>query len=146
MEGCCLDRFIKKVNVSSVYDNGGGDVHQPNDTVQEFYIKQIEQLAYHRIYYKIIGEYHVDYVRHKMFESTPVDISTQYDYAEQFGFDPDGQIQNEFFDNNCCLSMESCFLDRFKKQGNVSSFYDNCGGDVHQFNYTIREFHLHLSD
>ena len=42
--------------------------------------------------------------------------------------------------------MEVCFLDRFIKQGNVSSFFDNCGGDVHQSNDTIREFHLHLSD
>ena len=36
MEGCCLDRFIKTVNVSSFYDNGGEYVHQPNDTVREF--------------------------------------------------------------------------------------------------------------
>ena len=42
--------------------------------------------------------------------------------------------------------MEGCCLDLFIKQGNVSSFYDNCGGDVHQSNDTIREFHLHLSD
>ena len=38
MEGCCLDCFIKQVNVSSFYDNGGGDVHQYNDTVREFYL------------------------------------------------------------------------------------------------------------
>ena len=38
MEGVCLDRFIKPVNVSSFYDNGGGDVHQYNDTVREFYL------------------------------------------------------------------------------------------------------------
>ena len=38
MDGCCLDRFIKQVNVSSFYDNGGGDVHQSNDTVREFYL------------------------------------------------------------------------------------------------------------
>ena len=38
MEGCCLDRFIKQVNVSSFYDNSGGDVNQPNDTVLEFYL------------------------------------------------------------------------------------------------------------
>ena len=37
MEGCCLDRFIKQVNVSSFYDNGDGDVHQYNDTIREFY-------------------------------------------------------------------------------------------------------------
>ena len=42
--------------------------------------------------------------------------------------------------------MEGCCLDRFIKQGNVSSFHDNGGGDVHQSNDTIREFHLHLSD
>ena len=38
MEGCCLDRFIKQVNVRSFYDNGGGDVHQSNDTIREFYL------------------------------------------------------------------------------------------------------------
>ena len=42
--------------------------------------------------------------------------------------------------------MEGCCLDHFIKQVNVSSFYDNCGGDVHQSNDTIREFYLHLSD
>ena len=38
MEGCCLDRFINTVNVSSFYDNGGGYVHQSNDTVQDFHL------------------------------------------------------------------------------------------------------------
>ena len=42
--------------------------------------------------------------------------------------------------------MEGCCLDRFIKQGNLSSFYYNGGGDVHKYNDTIREFHLHLSD
>ena len=42
--------------------------------------------------------------------------------------------------------MEGCCLDRFIKQGNVSIFYDNGGGDVHQYNDTIQEFHLHLYD
>ena len=42
--------------------------------------------------------------------------------------------------------MEGCCLYRFIKQGNVSSFYDNGGGDVHQSNDTIRYFHLHFSD
>ena len=42
--------------------------------------------------------------------------------------------------------MEGCFLDRFIKQVNVSSFYDNGGGDVYQFNDAVREFYLHLSD
>ena len=85
-------------------------------------------------------------MRHKAFESTPGDISTWSDYAERFGFDPKVQIQNEFFDNNRSLSMEGCCLDRFIKQGNVSSFYDNGGGDVHQSNDTIHDFHLHLSN
>ena len=117
-----------------------GDFHN------EFYIKQIETLAYHCSYYKILEKNHVADVRHKAFESTSGDICTRSDYAEQFGFDLDGQIQNEFFDNNRSLSMEGCCLDRFIKEGNVSSFYDNGGGDVHQSNDTIREFHLHLSD
>ena len=38
MEGCCLDRFRKTVNVSSFYDNGGGDVHRSNDTIREFHL------------------------------------------------------------------------------------------------------------
>ena len=117
-----------------------GDFHK------DYYIKQIEKLAYHRSYHKIIGKHHVSDVRHKAFESTPGDISTRYDYAERFGFDPNGQIQNEFFDNNRSLSMEGCCLDRFIKQVNVSSFYDNGGGDVHQSNDTVWEFDLHLSD
>ena len=117
-----------------------GDFHN------EFYIKQIEKLAYHRSYQKILGKHHVADVRHKVFEYTPGDIITRSDYSERFGFDTDGQIQNELFDNNCSLSMEICCLDCFIKQGNVSSFYDNGGGGVHQSNYTIREFHLHLSN
>ena len=77
-----------------------GDFHK------DFYIKQIEKFAYHRSYYKILGKHHAADVRHTAFESTPGDISNRSDYAEQIGFDPDGQIQNEFFDNNCSLSME----------------------------------------
>ena len=42
--------------------------------------------------------------------------------------------------------MEGCCLDRFIEQINESSLNDNCGGDVHQSNDTIREFHLNLSD
>ena len=38
MEGCCLDRFIKQGNVRSFYDNGGGDVHQSNDMIQNFHL------------------------------------------------------------------------------------------------------------
>ena len=71
----------------------------------DFYIKQIENLAYHRSYYKIIGKHHVADVRHKAVESTTGDIRTRPDYAEWFGFDPDGQIQDEFFDKNRSLSM-----------------------------------------
>ena len=63
-----------------------GDFHN------EFYIKQIKKLAYHRSYYKILRKNHVADVRHKAFESAPGDISTWSDYAEQFGFDPGGQI------------------------------------------------------
>ena len=117
-----------------------GDFHN------EFFIKQTEKLAYHRSYYKILGKHHVADVRNKAFESTPGDISNRSDYAERFGFDPDGQIQNEFFDNNLSLSMEGCCLDRFIKQVNVRIFYENGGGGVHQSNDTIQEFHLHLSD
>ena len=117
-----------------------GDFHK------DFYIKQIEKLAHHRSYYKILGKHHVPDVRHKAFESPPGDISTWSDYAEQFGFDPDGQIQNEFFDNNRSLSTEGFCLDRFIKQVNESGFYDNAGGDFHQSNDTVWEFYLHLSD
>ena len=38
MEGCCLDRFRKTVNVSNFYDNGGGYVYQSNDRVLEFHL------------------------------------------------------------------------------------------------------------
>ena len=38
MEGCCLDRFIKTVNVSIFYDHGGGYIHQSNDTVRRFHL------------------------------------------------------------------------------------------------------------
>ena len=60
------------------------------DFQNEFHIKQIEKLSYHRSYYKILRKLHVSDVRHQSFESTPGDISTQSDYTEQFGFDPDG--------------------------------------------------------
>ena len=33
----------------------------------------------------------------------------------------------------------------FQKKINVSNFYDNGGGYVHQFNDTVREFHLNSS-
>ena len=112
---------------------------------QRLYIKQIEKLAYHRSYYTILGKHHVADVRHKAFESKQCDISNRSDYAKQFSFDPDGQIQNELFDNNHTLSMEGWCLDRFRKIVNVGNFYDNGGGYVHQYNDKVREFHLHLS-
>ena len=80
--------------------------HKIGDFHKDFYIKKIEKLAYHRSYYKILGNHHIADDRHKAFESTPGDISTWSDYAERFVFDPDGQIQNESFDNNRSLSME----------------------------------------
>ena len=107
------------------------------DFRKDFYIKQIEKLAYHCSYYKILGKHHVADVIHKAFESTPGDIITRSDYAEQFGFYTNGQIQNELFDNNCSLSMEGCCLDHFIKQVNVISFYDNGGGDLYQSNDTV---------
>ena len=42
-----------------------GDYHS------EFYIKQIEKLAYHRSYCKILGNHHVADVRHKSCDYTP---------------------------------------------------------------------------
>ena len=38
MEDCCLDGFIKTVNISNFYDNGGGYVNQSNDTVRDFHL------------------------------------------------------------------------------------------------------------
>ena len=71
-----------------------------------FYIQKIEKLAYHRSYYKILGKHHAVGVRNKACESTPGDISTLSDYAKRFSFEHDGQLQNEFFENNRTLSME----------------------------------------
>ena len=113
---------------------------------KDFYIQQIKKLAYHRSYYKIIGKHHVFGVRYKTFESTRGNISTYSYCAERFSFEPEGQLQNEFFDHNCILSMEGCCLDRFIKTVNVRNVYDNGGGYVNQSNDTVREFHLHLSD
>ena len=63
-----------------------GDLHK------DFSVKQIEKLAYHCSYYKILGKHYVADVRHTAFESTQGDISTRSDYVEQFGFDYNGQI------------------------------------------------------
>ena len=113
---------------------------------KDFYIQQIEKLAYYRSYYEILGKHHVAEVRHKAFESTPDNIITWLDYAKQFSFEPSSQLQNELFDKNCTLSMEGWCLDRLRQTVNVRNFYDNGGGYVHQYNDTVREFHLHLSD
>ena len=75
------------------------------DFHSEFYIKQIENQPTTAVTTKYL-ENHVADVRHKAFESTPGDISTRSDSAERFGFDHNGQIQNEFFDNNSSLSMK----------------------------------------
>ena len=42
--------------------------------------------------------------------------------------------------------MEGLYLYQFRKIVNVSNFYDNGGGYVHQSYDMVREFHLHLSD
>ena len=52
-----------------------GDFHQ------DFYIQQIEKLAYHHSYYRILGKHHVAGVRHKAFESAPGNIINWSDYA-----------------------------------------------------------------
>ena len=59
---------------------------------KDFYIKQIEKLAYHRSYHKILGKHHVADVRHKAFESITGDISTRLVYTENCSFDNNGQI------------------------------------------------------
>ena len=59
---------------------------------------------------------HVDDVIHKSFECTPGDISTWSYYAKKVSFESESQLQNGLFDKNCTLSMEVCFLDRFRKQ------------------------------
>ena len=38
MEGCCLSRFIKEVNINVFYDNGGGYVHKYKHTKREFHL------------------------------------------------------------------------------------------------------------
>ena len=65
-----------------------GDFHKDS------YIQQIEELSYHRSYYKIPGKHNVADVRHKSFESTPGDISTRSDYGKRLSFEPDGQLWN----------------------------------------------------
>ena len=66
--------------------------HKISDFHKEFYIQQIEKLAYHHRYYKILGKHRVADVRNKSFEYTPGNISTQSDYAKLFIFEPGGQL------------------------------------------------------
>ena len=82
----------------------------------------MKNLAYHRSCYRILGKNHVYGIIHKVFGSTPGDISTWSDYDERSSFEPDGQLQNELFDKNNNLSVESCCLDRFRKIVNTSNF------------------------
>ena len=67
-------RLYERVNFFSMQRKIG-------DFYKNFYIKQIEKLAYHRSYYKILGKHHVAEVRHKTFDSTPGDISNRSNYA-----------------------------------------------------------------
>ena len=78
-------RLYERVKLFSI-QRKIGDFHK------DFYIQQNEKLAYHCSYYKILGKHHGDDVRHKAFESTPGDISTQSDYAKQFIFESAGQL------------------------------------------------------
>ena len=64
MEGFYLYHFIKQVNVSSFYDNGGGDVHQSNDTVRDFYL----HLYYSKLQNAATTTAHLHTVLAKVFE------------------------------------------------------------------------------
>ena len=83
---------------------------------------------------------------HKSFKPTPRNIISWSDYEKRFSFEPDGKLQNQLFDKKITLSMEDCCLDRCRKIVNISSFYGNGGGYVHQSNDTVWDFHLHLFD
>ena len=62
-------RLYERVKLFSI-QRKIGDFHK------DFYIQQIEKLAYHRNYNKIIGKHHIASVRNEAFEYTPVYIST----------------------------------------------------------------------
>ena len=130
-------RFYERLKLFSI-QRTIGDFHK------NFYVKQIEKLVYHRNCYKLLGKFHVADIRHKAFESSPGDISTRSDYAERFSFEPEGQLQSEYFTNTRTLSMEGCCLDRYDKTKNVTESNEN--NYVHEQEDTIREFYLHLSD
>ena len=42
MEGCCLDRFRKTVNIRMFYKNSGGYFHQSNDTVRKVHLHVLD--------------------------------------------------------------------------------------------------------
>ena len=64
MEVSCLDRFIKKVNVSNFYENGCGYVHQYNDTVREFHL----HLSYSKLKNAATTTAHLHTLLAKVFE------------------------------------------------------------------------------
>ena len=68
MEGWCLDRFRKTVNISNFYDNGGGYVHQYNDTVQEFYL----HLSYSKLQNAAMTTAHLYKLLASTFEEKPM--------------------------------------------------------------------------
>jgi hypothetical protein len=114
---------------------------------RSFYIPSIEKLAYHRSYYRILGKHHVADVRQKAFRSRPGDIATRSDYAEKFGFEPDGQLQGEYFSNNRSLSMEGCCLEHFLHTDNVRDTFSETPHDyVPDDSDVSKVFHSHLSD
>ena len=85
--GFTRGRLFEKVKLFFIQRKTGG-FHK------DFYIQQIEKLAYHRSCYKILGKRHVADVRQKAFECTPGNISNRSDYAKRFSFEPDGQLHN----------------------------------------------------
>ena len=64
MEGFCLDCFIKTVNISIFYENGGGYLHQYNDTVREFHL----HLSYSKLQNAATTTAHLYKLLARMFE------------------------------------------------------------------------------
>ena len=67
--GFTRGRLYDRVKLFSIQRNIG-DLHKC------FYIHNIDKLAYHNSYYKILRKHHVSDYRHKTFEYTPGYIST----------------------------------------------------------------------
>ena len=93
-----------------------GDFHK------DFYIKQIEKLAYHRNYFKILGRHHVADVRHKTFESTSGDISIKSYYVKRCSFEPGGQLKNELFDKQLYLIHGRLLFRLLQKNSQYNQF------------------------